>query len=286
MTHHIRRTGQEVAVSSTLLKGIFIWINHLRSFQLIYQGAKGEGSQDDDQHMPVYVPWRCETVWRTVDPPILYQGKPIRRHRVPVVIEYLDPETGEIIPTGAARKRPGFCPEIYFSERMLQRQTVLDGLRKEVRHFALFVLKFRNYRRGITPGIETLVQWYSQLHQREPHHVRRHIGKLFEAGILGGENLVGSLFQRPGKQMPAKAHLQEDAKARLRFMAMWVRHHNEAPRNLPHWLVEVEAEMSRIVMDIMNRVRAQKHSSNWGASYECPFDEEELDSVTENQCAV
>ncbi len=250
---------------------------------MIYQGANSEDSQGYDHRGHTYVPWRCEAVWRKVDPPILYQGKPIHRHKVPVVVEYLDPETGEIIPAGVARKKPGFCPEIHFSERMLQRQTVLDGLRKEVRHFALFVLKFRNHRRGITPGIETLVQWYSLLYKREPHHVRRYIGKLIDAGILGGENLVGPLFQKPGKQMPAKAHLQEDGKARLRFMGMWVQLHNEVSGNPPHWVTEVEAEMSRIVMDIINRVRLQKRSRNWWASHECSFDVEELDSATEDQ---
>jgi hypothetical protein len=102
---------------------------------------------------------------------------------------------------------------LHFGERLLQREFILQGLRAEVRDFAKFVLRFRNQRRGITPGIDTLVKWYAEISDKQAGHVRRYVPKLMEAGVLAGTSLVGPLFQFTGRNATTRDHMREEAVA-------------------------------------------------------------------------
>jgi hypothetical protein len=182
-----------------------------------------------------------------------------------VVLEYIDTETGEILSARRAKRAPDFWPELHFAERVLLRQAIVDGLRKEVREFARFVLEFLNSRRGITPGVNVLAKWYARLHGQQPHHVRRHVEKLKAANILAGETLVAPLFQRSGKHLSARAHLAEDTVATVRFSRMLLSRHN----------IRAQEEMNRIVNEIMQRVRASsKKCGRWWESYQCLLNDE------------
>lgn len=136
--------------------------------------------------------------------------------------------TGEIIPTENLRNDPELWPLVWptmhFSERCLQRQFILNSLRKEVREFALFVLAFTNQRRGVTPWIEQLVKWYAQLHGKRSSDVRRYVAQLEGSGIISESSLLGYLFQYSGKNTTAKSHLSEDAEASLTFLQMTLTH--------------------------------------------------------------
>jgi len=120
--------------------------------------------------------------------------------------EYADMTTGEIIPAEELT-----IPTLDLRTKQAEREAALNSLRPEVRAFAYFVLKFANKRRGITPGIDTLVRWYADLHARQAQHVRRHLPKLTEVGLLAGESLLGPLFQQTGGS--ARAHLSEETYA-------------------------------------------------------------------------
>jgi hypothetical protein len=164
-----------------------------------------------------YEPFQTKRTWRQVDPPILYEGKMRSRYQHNEIVEYVDVLTGEIVSAAAMRKRTETLPPIHFSERCLQRKTILDGLRPEPREFATFVLEFRNQRRGITPGISKLCAWYAAMTGKQASHVRRYIPKLFDAGVLEGESLVGAPFQFSGKQTSSADHKHEDVVAELRY---------------------------------------------------------------------
>jgi hypothetical protein len=116
---------------------------------------------------------------------------------------YLDLDTGEIIPADQLA-----MPVLDLREKLPARCKALESLRPEVRHFAAFILRFANKRRGISPGIDTLCRWYAEMHGRQSGHVRRYIPKLTEAGLLAGENLLGPLFQRTGGRV--RDHLGEE----------------------------------------------------------------------------
>ena len=68
------------------------------------------------------------------------------------VIEYVNIKTGEIIPYSFA-KQIGIT-EFDYEPLTEERNEILESFRKEVREFALFVLIFRNKRRGLSPNIE------------------------------------------------------------------------------------------------------------------------------------
>ncbi|SDY99905.1 hypothetical protein SAMN05518854_103211 [Variovorax sp. YR266] len=133
------------------------------------------------------------------------------------VHEYLDTGTGEIIPADQLN-----IPVLDLRERLPARAKALASLRFEVQQFATFVLRFANLRRGITPGIGVLCQWYAEMHSRRSQDVRRYIPALHKAGVLAGETLLGPLFQRTGGK--AREHLGEEYRAaciysRLRMKA-------------------------------------------------------------------
>jgi hypothetical protein len=211
-----------------------------------------------DSGTPRYRPYSLHSEWRTIKSPIRIENQLRVRYKAAVIDHYIDIETGEVIPTVQARKLPDFWQEIRFSERCIQRSEVLLGLRKEVRQFAEFVLKFRNFRRGITPGIETLVRWYASLHGKAPHHVRRHVMVLQNAGLLVGDNLLGALFQIAGTKVKAKVHLGEGSRAAYTFLAMLIQSNGRIKTYTPFWSKDVVPDMSTLVADVMKRVRASQ----------------------------
>jgi hypothetical protein len=166
------------------------------------------------------LPYTWTYTWRKLPVPIKVNKVTISRYKAPSIIEYIDTESGEIIKTAQLRNDPRIPLQIHVGEIMLQRQTLINSLRKEVRDFAYFVLQFRNNRRGITPSIDSLVDWYASLHGKRISNVRRYVAVLEEAGFLAGSSLLSPLFQRTGKNIAPKDHLGEDFVATAKFMVM------------------------------------------------------------------
>lgn len=135
-----------------------------------------------------------------------YSVNTTKAGRIRSVHEYLDTGTGEIIPADQLN-----IPVLDLRERLPARAKALASLRPEVRRFATFVLRFANLRRGITPDIGALCQWYAEMHDRRSQDVRRYIRPLYTAGVLAGETLLGPLFQRTGGR--AREHLGEEYRA-------------------------------------------------------------------------
>lgn len=165
-------------------------------------------------------PYEISYVWRKVDPEIKISRQKVKRYLAPVIRNYVDMATGEIIDSSLLRNHPDICPTLYVGERCLQRHSILMSLRIEVRAFALFVLRFANNRRGITPGIDGLVEKYAELHDKRPSNVRRYVKPLIDSGVLLGTSLLGPLFQRTGGGMPSKVHQSEEAVAALMYLQM------------------------------------------------------------------
>lgn len=173
--------------------------------------------QDHDPD-PRYRPATVAFEWRQFNPPLFINGKKHWRYTLPIITEYVDMTTGEILTAKDIRNQPEAWPEVRLSENTLRRQAVLNSLRKESRSLALFILAFRNNRRGITPGVDKLVEWYARLHGQRPSNVRRSIRSLEEAGILAGASLLCPLFQFSGKRMRSIEHLGEDSLASIKYL--------------------------------------------------------------------
>lgn len=188
---------------------------------------------------PRYQPYSTVENTRKLDSPICLNGEKATRCKAPCITEYVDMKTGEIIPaitpeymdmeTGkiiparVMKDDPEVWPTVRSSERMLQREFILESLREEVREFAEFVLQFRNQRRGVTPGVEQLVKWYAIFTDKQACHVRRYVKPLEEAGVIAGSSLLGPLFQIAGKSVSANKHCGEDFYASMRFMEMLIK---------------------------------------------------------------
>jgi hypothetical protein len=175
----------------------------------------GLGSKDHQ-----LVPYTFSYYWRRFPAPIKINKVEVSRYQALSVAEYIDMTTGEIIQAAALRNDPCVPPQLHVGEIVCLRQAIMNSLRKEVRDFAYFVLQFRNSRRGITPTIDTLVEWYAQLYTKRVSNVRRYIKALEKAGLLAGSSLLSPLFQQAGKNKTAKDHLGEDFSAVARFMVM------------------------------------------------------------------
>lgn len=111
--------------------------------------------------------------------------------RKPLVTEYVDLATGEIINAESAQRlgvrsiRP---------DAMMRRMKKLDSLRKEPREFANFLLKFRDGRCKFLMPIDNIVNWYSKLTGKELHHVRRYFPALIKAEILDTDQVLNEDF--------------------------------------------------------------------------------------------
>ena len=155
--------------------------------------------------------------------PILVKGAEVFLVCDYSVEEYLDKSTGEILTPDVAKKLYGI-KEIDYGVLVMQRQYLLSKLRKEVREFALFVLKFRNKRRGVTPTIRVLCQWYAELNDMLPRNVYKYVTRLQEAGILSKDNpdVMAPLFQISGNNTTAKSHLSEMSNATALFIKLLI----------------------------------------------------------------
>lgn len=190
----------------------------------------------------------------------------------PVIVDYVDLETGEILPAIKA-KRLGAWPEIRVSECMAVREAAINSLRPEVQQFAYFVLQFRNRRRGIHPTIETLVSWYAQLHGKRADNIRRYIPRLRYAGVLVNDSLLGEAFQIAGKNTSAKDHLCEDVRAHVVFAKLeWQVCPNHAvSESVPEWFRSVQADRRVSLLSIVDKLRPFLNKSG-SALVVCPHE--------------
>lgn len=134
----------------------------------------------------------------------IWQVSTTRQGRVKKVVSYVNSFTGEVIPAAPVKT----LPPKDFRKKLTEQARVLRGLRPEVQTFALFLLSFRNRRRGISPGVSTLARWWAKMTQQQVSHVRRYIPRLYDAGVLAGENLLCPVWQWAGGK--AIRHLGED----------------------------------------------------------------------------
>lgn len=109
------------------------------------------------------------------------------------VTEYMDITTGEIIDAKAAQ---ALGMRIVRPDAQERREEKLDALRKEVRQFTDFLLKFRNRLGGFLESLDQLVKWYGKLEDKETFHVRRYFPRLVDAGILDFDLRLNPDFMR------------------------------------------------------------------------------------------
>lgn len=140
--------------------------------------------------------------------PILLKGQV--SHRVEkLTATWIDPKTGDKF-TEKEAKALGY-PAFDYGIMILQKEYILSTLSQEARLFAEFVLKFRNKRRSLTPGISELCLWYSKYSGRRSDNIRRNINQLIDAGILSGDNpdVLMPLFQWNDKKAIPTDYLSE-----------------------------------------------------------------------------
>ena len=109
------------------------------------------------------------------------------------VNEYLDLKTGEII-EAAPIIRMGM--KAIRPDAMRRREDKLDSLRKEIREFVLFLLKFRNRFGGFLMSLDQLIKWYGKLEGKAAKHIRRYLPRLVDAGILDFDHRLNPDFMR------------------------------------------------------------------------------------------
>lgn len=139
-----------------------------------------------------------------------------------VIMYYDTKKKVDVTPVDAVTKYE--VKEIHYSLLAMQREEILNSLRKEVKDFALFVLKFRNKRRGLSVDIRELCRWYAELYDKRADNVYPMIKRLIEVGILNQDaNVMMPLFQISGANTKAKEHLHELARAKALFEMMLIR---------------------------------------------------------------
>lgn len=151
-------------------------------------------------------------VKREPDPPFEWQGRVVHSYYAPQLI-VSDVKTGELF------RVAGW----YFMERHLQRETILQKLRSQPQHFARFLLRFRNHRRGLTPELSKLTRLYAHLYGLRSDNVRRYIAPLKAAGVLESDTLMGLLFQLSKADKRVGEYLAEECEAGSAFAKMWAR---------------------------------------------------------------
>lgn len=107
------------------------------------------------------------------------------------VYEYLDLNTGEII-TAESAKHHGM--KAVRPDAMLRREQKLNQLRKEVRQFAVFLLKFRSQLGGFLVELDQLVKWFGEHEGKEAKHIRRYLPRLIDGGILDFDHRLNPDF--------------------------------------------------------------------------------------------
>lgn len=159
---------------------------------------------------------------RQLETPMLIEGRVVHSYTALVVKEYIDLHTGEIIPADKVKNDARAPIFIHSSELALRKEYAIGKIRKDLRPFVRFVLKFRNARRGVTPSIGQLCTWYAELTDRSPASIRRNIQRLDELGILNGDVLY-PLFQIAGTGKSRMSFLGERESASMKMMHLMQR---------------------------------------------------------------
>lgn len=116
----------------------------------------------------------------------------VRRFRGKLLVsEFVDLTTGEILDPQTV-ERMGL--KSIRPDARIRREEKLKSLRKEVRPFAIFLLRFRNKLGGFLIDLDQLIRWYAKLEGKEPKHVRRHLPRLVDAGILDFDHKLNPDF--------------------------------------------------------------------------------------------
>ena len=131
------------------------------------------------------------------------------------VKEYVNLKTGEIISFTFA-KQIGVT-EFDYEPLTQEKNEILDSFRKEVKDFALFVLVFRNKRRGLSPNIEQVVEYYSKYSGMRKNNIKARLLPSIMQKILYSDTLMMPPFQINDRKATAKEHLQEDFIAENKF---------------------------------------------------------------------
>lgn len=137
------------------------------------------------------------------------------------VVEYLDIKTGEIISKATAR-RLGVV-EYNYGIFVKERNEILDSFRKEVKDFAMFVLMFRNKRRGISPNIDQIVEYYSKYTGKRSSNIKSRLLPQIMHRVVASPTLLMPPFQIGDKGTPAYEHLKEDFIAENTFFTLMFR---------------------------------------------------------------
>ena len=98
------------------------------------------------------------------------------------VVDYVDITSGEIIDAKTIQAQG---MKVIRPEARRRREEKLNSLRKEVRNFAVFLLKFRSQLGGLLIPLDGLVKWYGALEGKDAKHIRRYLPRLIDAGIRG-----------------------------------------------------------------------------------------------------
>lgn len=104
------------------------------------------------------------------------------------VKEYLDLNTGELIPRGKLQMvevRP---------DARTRREQKLNALRAEVRDFAVFLLRFRNKGGDFLVSLKDLIKWYSMMKHKSVKHINRYLPKLVDAAVLDFDLMLNEDF--------------------------------------------------------------------------------------------
>lgn len=160
-------------------------------------------------------------IFRTQKESKIYKSKILKksfrfvRHKV---LEYVNLKTGEIIPFAFA-KQIGVT-EFDYEPLTKERNEILSSFRKEVKEFALFVLMFRNKRRGLSPNINQVMVYYSKLTGMRKNNIKTRLLPTLMNKVLFSETLMMPPFQISDKRATAKEHLQEDFIAEQKFFEL------------------------------------------------------------------
>lgn len=111
--------------------------------------------------------------------------------RKPMVTEYVDVETGEIIDAKTAQK---MGVRTIRPDARVRREAKLGSLRKEPRAFARFLLRFRDSHCKLLVGLDEVVLMYGHLKGMRPENVRRYFPSLIKAGVLDDDLTLNEDF--------------------------------------------------------------------------------------------
>jgi hypothetical protein len=168
-----------------------------------------DGKLEPDRSTFVPFTWNLKT--KKLIKPMKINGVTQRFLLYYSVHELVDTETGEIFLASDVNRK-----YVEYHYLLLQRQAILESLRPEIKDLALFVLKFRDRRRGITPNVNKILRWYSEIHQKHYSNVLRHkkklVGKILERS---DDTLLTAYFQNPGRNTSAKDHKQVYLKSEI-----------------------------------------------------------------------